>query len=180
LSTRAFEPIYGVDVIARAFVMCAKKIPGIRLTLLGTGTQEAVIRQILLVGGVYDRVEFKGKVGYDDLPHYYQNASLYISASHSDGSSISLLEAFACGTPAIVSDIPGNREWVTPGENGWLFRDGDAIALADAIMQAVNLPQALPGMGQKARLLAEARADWRKNYPSLEKAFQIALNGRLN
>lgn len=175
LSTRGFEPIYGVDVIARAFVIAARKRPELQLTLLGNGSQAAAIRQIFLVGAVYDRVHFPGQTTYEDLPSQYQNADLYISASHSDGTSISLLEAFACGTPAIVSDIPGNQEWVTPGENGWLFPDGNAEALASAILNAMDQRQSLPEMGRKARLVAEARADWEKNFPQLEKAYAIAL-----
>lgn len=176
LSTRGFEPIYGVDVIAQAFVVAARQNPSLHLTLLGTGSQEAALRQVFRLGGVTGQVEFKGKIPYSELPAYYQQADMYLSASHSDGSSISLLEAFACGTPAIVSDIPGNCEWVTPGENGWLFPDGDATSLAAAILEAVDQPDALVGMGRKARLLAERRADWEKNFPMLEKAYSIALN----
>jgi len=175
LSTRSFEPIYGIDVIAHAFVIAARKQPNLRLTLLGESSQSSVIRQIFLIGAVSDRVAFPGHVSFSDLPNLYQNADLYISASHSDGTSISLLEALACGTPAIVSDIPGNREWITPGENGWLFPDGDAEALASAILNAIHQHQNLPEMGRKARLLAEERADWNRNFPLLEKAYAIAM-----
>jgi len=175
LSTRGFEPIYGIDVIARAFVIAARKRTDLRLTLLGNGSQSAAIRKILLIGAVYDRVLFPGHVSFSDLPSYYHNADLYISASHSDGTSISLLEAFACGTPAIVPDIPGNREWITPGENGWLFPDGNTEALASAILNAIDQQQKLPEMGRKARLLAEARADWERNFPQLKKAYALAL-----
>jgi glycosyltransferase involved in cell wall biosynthesis len=175
LSTRSWEPIYGVDVIARAFVIAARNRPELRLTLLGSGSQAAAIRQILLIGAVYDRVLFPGQVSYSDLPNYYRNANLYICASHSDGTSISLLEAFACGTPAIVSDIPGNQEWVTPGENGWLFPDDDAETLASAILNAMEQRQNLPEIGRKARRLAESRADWEKNFPQLEQAYAIAM-----
>ncbi|HEX9090631.1 MAG TPA: glycosyltransferase family 4 protein [Anaerolineales bacterium] len=175
LSTRGFEPIYGIDVIARAFVIAARQQPNLHLTMIGDGSQMASIRQIFLVGAVYDRVHFVGQVSYDELPQYYRDADVYLSASHSDGSSISLLEAFACGTPAIVSDIPGNQEWVTLGENGWLFPDGDAEALADAILVAYAQRQNLPSMGRNSRLLAEQRADWEKNFPQLEKAYAIAL-----
>jgi L-malate glycosyltransferase len=175
LSTRGFEPIYGIDVIAHAFVIAARKCPNLHLTMLGNGSQAAAIRQIFLVGAVYNRVHFPGQVTYADLPSYYQNSDLYISASHSDGTSISLCEAFACGTPAIASDIPGNQEWVTPGENGWLFPDGNAEALASIILNAVEQRQSLPEMGRKARLLAEAHTDWEKNFPQLEKAYAIAL-----
>jgi glycosyltransferase involved in cell wall biosynthesis len=175
LSTRGFEPIYGIEVIAHAFVIAAKQCPELHLTLLGNGSQNTVIRQIFLVGGVFDRVHFPGQVPFAELPSYYQNANLYVCASHSDGTSISLLEAFACGTPAIVSDIPGNQEWVTPGENGWLFRDGNAEGLAAAILHAVEQRQALPEMGRKAHTVAEARADWEKNFSQLEKSYALAM-----
>jgi glycosyltransferase involved in cell wall biosynthesis len=174
LSTRNFEPIYGMDVIARAFVIAARKRPELQMTLLGGGSQWPAIRRILLVGGVFDRVQFPGLVTHADLPAYYQAADMYICASHSDGTSISLLEAFACGTPAIISDIPGNREWITPGVNGWLFPDGDANGLASFILQAIDGRNSLAEMGKKARQLAEARADWDKNFLQLEKAYALA------
>jgi glycosyltransferase involved in cell wall biosynthesis len=175
LSTRSWEPIYGIDVIARAFTIVARKRPDIRLTLLGGGSQYAPIRQILLIGAVFEKVLFPGQISYTDLPDYYRHADVYISASHSDGTSISLLEAFGCCTPAIVPNIPGNQEWIIPGENGWLFTDGNIDALASAILNAIDQRQNLPVMGKKARLLAEARADWEKNFPQLEKAYALAL-----
>ena len=175
LSTRGFEPIYGMDVVAHAFVAAARQDPDLRLTLLGNGSQEGAIRRIFHAGGVTDRVQFHGQASYDELPHYYQNADVYLSASHSDGSSISLLEAFACGTPAIVSDIPGNREWVLPGVNGWLFPDGSVKDLTSAILDAASRLTELPVMGLAARRLAEEHADWEKNFPLLEKAYAFAV-----
>jgi glycosyltransferase involved in cell wall biosynthesis len=175
LSTRSWEPIYGIDVIVRAFIIAASKHPELRLTLLGGGSQYAPIRQILLIGAVYDKVLFPGQVSFLDLPDFYRRADLYIGASHSDGTSISLLEAFACGKPAVIPDIPGNREWVTPGVNGWLFPDGDAEAMAVAILNAVDQRQNLTEMGKKARQIAEARADWEHNFLQLEKAYQLAV-----
>ena len=175
LSTRSFEPIYGIDVLARAFVIAAKKRPELHLTMLGNGSLMSAIRQIFLVGAVYDRVDFPGQVSYADLPGFYQKANLYLCASHSDGTSISLLEAFACGIPAIVSDIPGNQEWVKPGQNGWLFPDGDSEALASKIIYACEQHHSLIEMGRNARKLAETRADWEMNFPELEKAYTLAF-----
>ncbi len=177
LSTRGFELIYGIDVLARAFVIAAKQCPALHLTMLGDGSLNTAVRQVFLVGNVFERVHFPGQVSYAELPGYYQDADLYLSASHSDGSSISLLEAFACGTPAIVSDIPGNQEWVMPGVNGWLFPDGDPQALAAAILRAVDQRTDLLAMRRSARLLAEQRADWNKNFPQLEQAYSLALQG---
>ena len=175
LSTRNWEPIYGVDVIAKAFVQAAQQRPELRLILLGNGSQAGFLRQVFTRGGVLDKVLFPGQVSQAELPDYYRAADLYVSASHSDGSSISLLEAMACGCPALVSDIPGNREWVKPGVQGWWFPDGDPNALAQAILVAVDMREKLPEMGCAARRLAEQRADWKKNFQQLLQAYEIAL-----
>ncbi len=173
LSTRGWAPIYGVDVLARAFVRFARQRPEVRLVMLGNGPLAADLRQIFLRGGVMEQVSFPGLVRYADLPRFYRMADLYLSASHSDGSSISLLEAMACGVPALVSDIPGNREWVTPGENGWWFRDGDATDLSEKMLCAFDARTRLPEMGRAARHIAESRADWRKNFPKLFEAYRM-------
>jgi glycosyltransferase involved in cell wall biosynthesis len=180
LSTRSWEPIYGVETIARAFVKAAQERPELHLVMLGNGSQAGLLRQVLSTGGLkadndYPRVLFPGQISYTDLPRFYRSADLYISASHSDGTSISLLEAMACGCPVLVSDIPGNREWVRQGENGWLFPDGDDKALGQAIIQAVTQRKRLPEMGQAARRTAELRADWKQNFPQLMRAYKIAL-----
>ena len=94
---RSWESRYGVDVLARAFVKVAQQNENVNLLLLGGGSQGNAIRQILQSGGVLDRVAFGGQVSQTDLPRWYHMADLYISPSHVDGSSVSLMEALACG-----------------------------------------------------------------------------------
>jgi glycosyltransferase involved in cell wall biosynthesis len=175
LSTRGWEPIYGVELIAKSFARLAHQHPELRLLMLGNGSQASLLKQIFIKDSVLEKVHFAGQVSNANLPCYYRAADLYISASHSDGTSISLLEAMACAKPALVSDIPGNREWVTPGENGWWFQDGDKGSMVRALSDALQERNRLPEMGRAARLLAEGRADWERNLPKLFKAYDIAL-----
>jgi len=94
---RSWEPRYGVDVLARAFAKVANQREDVSLLLLNGGSQTNVIRQILMKGGVLDRVQYGGQVSQIDLPRWYHMADLFISPSHIDGSSVSLMEALACG-----------------------------------------------------------------------------------
>jgi len=181
LSLRSWEPIYGVDVIVRAFAEVVQTVraggealPEPRLLLLGNGSQAAALHRLVAQNHLEDLVHFGGQVGNQELPAIYRAADVYLSASHSDGSSVSLMEALACGRPVLVSDIPGNLEWITPGQQGWLFPDGDAHALAQSILQAMRQRQRLPAMGQAGRALAEQRADWRKNSQTLFAAYERA------
>ena len=175
LSLRSWEPLYGVDVIAKAFVLAARQRAELRLVLMGSGSQEVVLRHILTEGGVRERVYIAGQAPEDRLPEWMRAADVYVSASRSDGSSVSLMQALACGLPALVSDIPGNREWVSSEEQGWLFPVGKAEALAELMVQTVDRRADLAKMGQRARQTAEQRADWSRNFPRLLEAYRMAL-----
>jgi glycosyltransferase involved in cell wall biosynthesis len=177
LSTRSWSEIYGVEDLALAFVQIARKHPEVRLLMLGNGPLAPKLREILLGGGVKDMVHFPGEVTQEKLPDYYRAADLYVSTSHSDGTSISMLESIASGTPVLLSDIPGNQEWITkPGEVGWLFRDGDVDSLTEAIHYAIDNRNLLCRMGLAARKFSESRGNWEMNAPHLFEAYSIAQN----
>jgi len=175
LSTRAWEPLYGIDTLTEGFVQAARQDHALRLLMLGHGSLESRIRSRLMEAGMAERVHFAGRVELEGLPACYRAADLYVSASRSDGSSVSLLEGMACGLPALVSDIPGNREWVTPRENGWRFRTGDTDALAEAIRGARKQEAGLAELGRRGRAIAETRADWDRNFPLLLDAYRMAI-----
>lgn len=168
---RTWSVPYGVDDLARAFLIAHRCRPDLRLLLAGDGPQSERIRNILAPAG--DAVYFPGWVTHEELPAFYGAGDLFISPSHCDGSSVSLLEALACGRPVLVSDIPSNCEWVKPGEVGDLFSDGDINALAIQILKLVD-DSDLAAYGRRARLLAEERADWRVNFPKLLRAYQLS------
>jgi glycosyltransferase involved in cell wall biosynthesis len=172
---RSWESRYGVDVLAKAFTIVACSRPDVNLLLLGDGSQRQVICKILNSSDVNNRVTYAGQVSQRDLPRYYQMANIYISPSHVDGSSVSLMEAMACGLPCLVSDIPANQEWITDGVNGWLFPDDDANALAGRILTILGNSEALGKIGLASRHVAEERADWKKNFQILLDTYELVL-----
>jgi glycosyltransferase involved in cell wall biosynthesis len=134
-----------------------------------------LIRNILQRGEVLDRVTFGGQVSQRDLPRWYHMADLYVSASHVDGSSVSLMEALACGLPCLVSDIPANKEWVFENENGWLFRDGSVDELVEKILNAIKSRESFQRIGEMARKTAEQKADWKKNSEALMNVYRSLI-----
>jgi glycosyltransferase involved in cell wall biosynthesis len=177
--SRTWESIYGVDVLAKAFVKVAAQHPDVNLILLGGGSQGPHLRQIFMNGGILDRVHFGGQVSQRDLPRWYHMADIYISPSHVDGSSVTLMEALASGLPCLVSDIPGNKEWIEDGVNGWLFRDEDVNDLAEKILDAIkNRRKSFKKIGEAARKTAEQKADWKKNFGKLLAAYDQVMKQR--
>lgn len=179
LSLRSWERIYGVDVVAKAFANATKREPGLRLLLLGNGSYSQVIHEIIRDAGVEDRIFYAGMIDQEELPLYYQAADLYISASFSDGSSVSLMEALATGIPVLVSDIPGNKEWIQPGENGWLFSTGNVSDLENMILEIYRQRDAFSKVSHNARATAERKANWDINFSKLLLAYQQVLNTNL-
>lgn len=171
LCNRTWSPPYGVDLLAQAFRLAWEKRPGLRLLLAGGGPQSDLIHRLLAPVG--DAVHYAGWVSREDLPGYYGAADVFVSPSHCDGSSVSLMEALACGRPALVSDIPSNQEWVKPGEVGALFEDGELFSLESQLLAMAADPH-LDAFGRHARLLAEERADWKRNFRKLETAYRMA------
>lgn len=86
------------------------------------------------------------------------------------------MEALGCGLPVLISNIPSNREWIVDGEQGWLFADGDDADLASKLLLALREPEERRKMGKVARILAENRADWAKNFKVLMQSYAMAVH----
>jgi glycosyltransferase involved in cell wall biosynthesis len=87
----------------------------------------------------------------------------YVSASHWDGASLSLMEAMACGGFPVVTDIAANREWVEHGKTALVFPPGDWQALASLV---ADLPRRVDFIDRAVRLNREtvcAKADRSRN-----------------
>lgn len=173
LCTRSWERVYGVDLLLESFLRARVREPSLRLLLVGSGSLEADLRRRVERADAAEWVHLAGRVAYDDLPAWYRSADLFVSPSRTDGTSVSLLEAMACGMAIVVSDIASNREWVRQGENGWWFRNGDRASLEEAILSARRSGDRTE-MGRRARATAEDRADWSSHIRLLTGAYEMA------
>jgi glycosyltransferase involved in cell wall biosynthesis len=177
LCNRSWEPRYGVDIVLKAFCKAIKENPDLRLMLVGDGSLAEEFAALMNEAGAGKWIHRPGRIGLHELPDYYRAADLYVSASHVDGSSVSLLEAMACGKVVAVSEIPANLEWVQDGTNGWIFRDGNTDELAKVFVQSSSSTPQLGKMGSQNRQLTELKADWKKNSLMLFDAYEIAREG---
>lgn len=167
ISTRTWEPLYSIHTLVEAFAALRQDFPASRLLLLGDGSQDAGLRAQISTLGLSEYVHAPGRITYDALPDYFNLADVYVSTALSDGSSLSLLEAMACGLPAIVTAGYGNLEWVQPGRNGWLVPPSDAAALSNALREALSNAPLRHSMGRSNAALVREKADWTKNFPQL-------------
>jgi glycosyltransferase involved in cell wall biosynthesis len=175
LCMRAWEPRYGVDTVLEAFLRASRYTPNLRLILAGDGPLRPYLIDRIQETGLADRIWLPGYVPYNELPTLFHSADIYLSASYSDGSSVSLLEAMACGLPSFVTDIAGNREWIEKDFSGRWFSPGDITGLEDLLRQAPRMAAELADYGERARVIAEERADWRRNAPAMLEAYAMVF-----
>lgn len=161
ISTRSLEPLYDLETIIKALPRILHTIPDARLTLIGSGSQEKLLQQHAHELGVGEAIDFIGHVSNAQIPSYMSHAKVYVSTSLTDGTSISLLEGIAAGLIPVVSDIPANRPWITPGDNGYLFRARDSEDLARKIIQALKHEEKFASVLEKRRITLKDEVSWR-------------------
>jgi len=168
ISTRGWEPIYGITVLLEAFYAAYSRDSRLRLFLLNDGSQAPYVRDFIASRKLDKVVLTPGVIAAEELPQWYRVAKGYMSCTISDGTSVSLLEAMATGLPVVVSNLSPNREWVTEGENGWLADAGSAEEFAGKLLQLAGLNEAerVAVSERNQRIVAE-RADWDKNFSQL-------------
>lgn len=121
-----------------------------RLLILGAGPMEMELVKLTARLGIERRVRF---LGFEpNVEGWMQAADGFVLSSRYEGLPMVLLEAGACGVPAVATDVPGTREVVVDGVNGWLARAADANSLSQAMTRLMEMPlEERYAMGECAR-----------------------------
>ncbi len=151
LSVGALIARKGNDIAVRAL----PALPDVDLLLVGEGPERAPLVRLAKSLGVADRVRFLGGVAHADLPRIYAAADALVLASSREGWANVLLEAMACGTPVIASDVWGTPEVVASPAAGRLMPARTPDGLSAAFHGLFADPPARPA----TRAYAE-RFDW--------------------
>ena len=178
IMTRSFAPIYGVEYFLRSIPEVIRSVPHARVLLVGSGPMEMFFKKLVKELGLVDIVRFHGPVPNEALPSLLNAADVYVSSSLSDGTSVSLLEAMACGLPVVVSDIPSNLEWISNGSNGLIYPRHDHMSLAESIIVLLRNEQLAAKMRKKNLEIAKRRANWRRNFKLLEKMYEDLIKSQ--
>jgi glycosyltransferase involved in cell wall biosynthesis len=134
LALGRIEPYKRTELLVDAIAL----LPGVRLVVAGTGTGLARVRERVTARNVADRVELRGFVDEAEKVRLLQTCHVVATASEKEGWGLTVLEAAACGTPAVAMDVPGIRDAVRHGETGLLVPAGDVGALRAALNRVLH------------------------------------------
>jgi len=160
LSNRNLLAIYNVSLLIRSIPKVLREEPKTRFLVAGDGPdRENFEREAknLDLGGT---VQFLGRIPHEEMAALLSQADIYVSTSLFDGTSISLLEAMACGAFPIVTEIPPNQEWIVNDQNGFLVPVNNEGILARKIIEAIQHPERLTEACEENRKVVEKSAHW--------------------
>lgn len=184
LSVRNFERIYNVACTLRAFQLVQKRWPNAELTLVGSGSQELLLRA-LVRDLALEHVTFAGRIHPDQMADYYASHDIYLQSPDIDNMPISVLEAYACGLPVVSTETGGVPAILTHGEHGLLAPVDDHAALAERALLLLEQPGLACELAERARVRCDdfqwhhVRDQWLSHYRQVWRPHDNGTAARL-
>ena len=171
------EPYKRADVMLEAMREIARKLPAARLVIVGAGSARATLEEQVRAGGLGDIVRFTGFISEEEKIAWLRRAAVVVNSSEKEGWGMTVIEANACGVPAVSSDVPGLRDSTRHDVTGLLYPYGDATALAAAVVRLLSDDAAYRRMSAAA-LEWSARFTWDRVTADAEALLGAAIEGR--
>ncbi|MDO4729277.1 MAG: glycosyltransferase family 4 protein [Bacteroidota bacterium] len=116
LSNRSYVPNSRIEFLLDSLE--AFRYDGLKIVFILPHADDDKVKEL---EAKYSFVKFYKFLPYEQIINMISRTKIYISATKSDGTSLSLMEAMSCGAIPVVSNIVSNRSWVLDGVNGYLF-----------------------------------------------------------
>jgi glycosyltransferase involved in cell wall biosynthesis len=145
-----------LDVLLKAVSLLDPKLD-VKVEIIGDGEHRKTLENIAVDLGIRSNVHFAGRVSDEDLRNALTRATVFAMPSIAELQSIATMEAMASGLPVVAADAMALPHLVHDGENGYLFKPGDADEFAARLTDVLTLPQdALVLMKQESLRIVEA------------------------
>jgi phosphatidylinositol alpha-mannosyltransferase len=171
------DPRKGFRYLLRAFPLIKEELPQARLIVVGAYRRKEMSSFLHYTREHHmTSVKFVGRVSDEQLPRYYRSSHVFCAPSTGfESFGIVLLEAMAAGTPTVASNIPGYRDLLEDGREGFLVEPKNERSLAEAIIRILKDPAMQQRMGAQGRAKAP-QYSWRQVALRVLDYYQELLN----
>ena len=143
----------GINILFEGFKKVLSKVDNVRLTIVGNGPDEDLLKKIAKDINIQKHVTFKGR--QENVLSEYHSTDIFVLPSLSEGMSNVLLEAMSCGLPVVATSIGGNSDLIRDGHNGCLIPPRDSGKLGTVLLKLLGDEDASFKMGKEARRTIE-------------------------
>jgi glycosyltransferase involved in cell wall biosynthesis len=164
----------GLDVLLRAVAVLVPEIPGLRFHVAGSGDDRPRLEALARDLGLQEVVRFLGFVSEEQKVELYGKAKVVVNSSLKEGWGLTSIEANACGTPVVATDVPGLCDSVRSGETGFLVPFGDVDGFVKSMRVVLTDASKAEAMSTHALAWA-ARHTWEPAYTATRDALLRAV-----
>jgi glycosyltransferase involved in cell wall biosynthesis len=174
---KSMEEVYGIDVLIKAFAVLKndKKIPSIKLLIVGTGTLANTYKTLVRDLKIENDVVFTGKIGYENVVNYHNMIDIFVNVSRNESFGVSVIESSACEKPVIVSNVGGLPFVVRDKYTGLVVEVENYEETANAIEQLIKNVELRISMGKAGRAFVASIFELNKNTDELLRIYNQTL-----
>ena len=148
-----------VDVLLRAATSIIERIPNVRIVIAGDGEEKPSLMHLAKTLGIDQHVQFLGNVSENEKVTLYQQAWVFVNPSLIEGWGMTSIEANACATPVVASNVAGLRDSIYNPHSGILVPYGNTAEFSDTITKLLTNTRMRARMGHEAIKWAK-RFNW--------------------
>ncbi len=173
----SFYAYEGLSLLLEALPALLREAPDLRVLLVGGGPEARKLRALARRQGVADQVIFTGRIPHEAVSRYYHLVDVFVYPRLPMRltdlvTPLKPLEAMAQGRLMVASDVGGHRELIRDGVTGKLFRAGDAMALAEAVLDLLGQEDRWPAMQVAGRQFVEIERNWKVSVERYRPLYQ--------
>lgn len=169
----------GIYTLIEAFDRVASESLDCRLEIAGDGPELEAVRQRVAQSPHHSRVHFLGRVEREEIPEVIRRCDVYCLPSYGEPFGMTALEAMACGKPVVVTNAGGLAELVTD-EGGRKAAVGNAMSLAEELLELLKSPNLRRIMGEANRRTAVSEYGWPRVIDRLEEVYRTVTRGAMD
>ena len=178
----------GTRTAIKSLALCHQNFP-VKLTIIGSGRPDQIqgLRDFAMRLGVGDLLNILDPVGQEELARFHQSADVILVPLQPNDRNVvqgccplKLLEALACGTPVIASDLPVVTGIARHHQEAILVRPGSAKAIKDAVCQLREQPDLRLKLSSQGRERIEEEFTWGRAQQQLLAAYEVLLASHHN
>lgn len=174
-TVKSLTPKYGIDYLIKAVSLIKKERPDIpiKLRIAGSGEKEEEYKQLAIDVNINSITDWLGFISQEDAAKEWANMDVAVVASTLDSESfgVSAVEAEACGTPVIISDIPGLMEATNPGVSSIVVPRKDENEIKNAILALYDDPDKRRKIGTLGRQFVSDKYEIDMCFHKIERLF---------
>ncbi len=161
--------------LIRAMLDVVSECADVNLLIIGNGPTTEIAEKMIKSLHLEKNIKIIPRVKHSEIKMYYMASDLFILPSYSEGLPKVVLEAMACGTPVVASNIPGHKEIIKHNETGYLFKAGNNSDLALTIINALGNVEQRKMISSAAKALVEEKFTWEAVVKRLDHVYENAL-----